>query len=332
MLRGETEVGQLDHSPPIVPPRTPAETSSLQWAPLSGYSVTKETLVQDESKPICFVLSPIGEDGSPERAAADKVLKHLVRKALGDKYEVTRADGDTNPGAITSRIVSSIMEAALVVADLSGYNPNVFYELAIAHGFRKPVVHIQRAGERAAFDVKDMRTVRYDISDPDLLESAQGLLTRYAQHAVNQPETVETPLSSSLKFAELEASTDPVAESNVQVIEALKDLHTEVRRLARRPAPNNRTGTDETRALRRIITRILQDNRAVPSDFADSITPATSADHDDWLRQGLEQIAPGTSVGAKNRVLYDAATARQFGYGDEDDDFEDLGEINGHDE
>ncbi len=264
-----------------------------------------------DPKPICFVLSPIGEDGTPERAIADKVLKHLVVKALGETFEVVRADDDSNPGAITPRIVSSIIDATLVVADLSGYNPNVFYELAIAHGYRRPVVHIQRAGERPAFDVKDMRTVRYDLADPDSLEAAQDQLMKLAKHAVERPETVSTPLTASVKFAELEASSDPVAESSVQIIEAISDLRYEVRRALRTRSkasvanPSGPAAEDAIR-LRKIVRRVVDDGRAQPSDFAETISIGTTGSHDAWVREGLRRVTGIVDAKALNEVLYDS--------------------------
>lgn len=94
------------------------------------------------SKKKCFVISPIGADGSSERAKADTVLTYLIKKALAPDFDVLRADDDTNPGAITPRIIRSILEADLVVADISGLNANVFYELAIAHGYQIGRAHV----------------------------------------------------------------------------------------------------------------------------------------------------------------------------------------------
>jgi hypothetical protein len=187
-----------------------------------------------DEKKRCFVISPIGTDGSPARAAADKVLKHLIRKALGSEYDVERADEDTNPGAITTRMVASILEADLIVADLSGANPNVFYEVAIAHGYGKPTVHIQTAKEELPFDVKDMRTIKYDISDPDELEKSQRLLRDYAAAAQRDGVALVTPLSAAQRFVSVSTSADPIAESNVQVLEALESLADDVRRISRR--------------------------------------------------------------------------------------------------
>lgn len=233
----------------------------------------------------CFVLSPIGEDDSPERTAADKVLRHLIKKGLGDGYLVERADDNTNPGAITPQIVASILAADLIVADLSGFNANVFYELAIAHGFGKPTVHIQRKGERPPFDVKDMRIVRYDM-DPDELEKAQKLLKEYAKFAVETPGAVETPLTSAQRFAAVTGSTDPVAESNVRVMAAIESLHKDVRRaLPRRRSSSEVRVQEDNRVLRSVVARVVDDARADESDFAETITQKTSTAHDDWVAE-----------------------------------------------
>ena len=70
----------------------------------------------------CVVLSPIGKDGSPERDVADKVLKHIIKKALPD-FRVLRADDDQNPGDITPQIVARILEADRIAADFSPVGP-----------------------------------------------------------------------------------------------------------------------------------------------------------------------------------------------------------------
>ena len=135
----------------------------------------------------CFVVSTIGEPGSQEREDADLVLEYLIRPAIGDKYKIARGDEDSNPGAITPQIVESILEADLVIADLSGFNPNVYYEVAIAHGYDRPTVHLQVAVERPAFDLKDMRLVRYNLKNPRELATAVKTLKDFATYALTIP-------------------------------------------------------------------------------------------------------------------------------------------------
>lgn len=187
----------------------------------------------------CFVISPIGADGSPEREKADTTLTYLIKKALSPEFDVMRADDDTNPGAITPRIVQSILEADLVIADISGSNANVFYELAIAHGYRKPTVHIQEASERPPFDIKDMRVLSYDTTNPEKLEKAQESLKAFVASALKDPEAIETPLRTAHQFEAVRASGDVVAQTNVQVMDALEDLRAAVRSLMDRPTSSS---------------------------------------------------------------------------------------------
>ena len=178
----------------------------------------------------CFLISPIGEAGSGERRAADQVLRYLVREALERHgFFVRRGDHDPNPGLITPRLLTLLAGADLVVADLSTLNPNVFYELAIAHGLRKPVVHLQRMSEPVPFDVRDLRIIKYDLGDLDSVTEARAQLERYALHALEDPTSVETPLSSANRFLSIQASEDPLAQSQAEVSVALGDLRTQIR-------------------------------------------------------------------------------------------------------
>jgi len=300
----------------------------------------------DDHRKKCFVLSPIGTTGSSERLAADKVLRHIVRAALPD-FQVLRADDDNNPGAITPQIVSRILEADLIVADLSGHNPNVMYELAIAHGYQKPTVHIEQSSEKAPFDVKDMRIVFYDVTDLDSVDSAKKKLADYAAFAVKTPERVETPLSNAKEFVAVQASADPIAQSNLQVMDAIKELGTLVRRAL--PATGSARSAARERSLERelrraevelaelrriqadvqsakqIVDKIVADDRGDSSDFEDVITFRTSEAFDDWVRSALKSVTGQLDKRALDEVLMDA-TVFEMIYLDEEGDPDEDGE------
>jgi hypothetical protein len=74
-----------------------------------------------------------------------------------------RADHFTEPGRITDQMIAAILDYDLCVADLSGQNANVFYELAIEQAAEQPVVLLLLAGEPIPFDVKDYRRLEYDM-------------------------------------------------------------------------------------------------------------------------------------------------------------------------
>lgn len=153
------------------------------------------------SKPLCFVISRIGDEGSPEREFANSVLKHVIRKALDSKYRIERADEIGKPGLITVQIIQRLAAAELVVADLTGGNANVYYELALRHYFAKPVVHIMQRGEQARFDVSPMRYVEFELKDPDSLDAAREEIQKQVG-AMESGENVVTLVQVAKVMAE----------------------------------------------------------------------------------------------------------------------------------
>jgi hypothetical protein len=113
-----------------------------------------------DAKDHCFVIAPIGPEETEIRRKSDQVLKHIVKKALQEKYEVRRADEIGLPGIITVQVIEALLKAPLVVADLSDGNPNVYYELAIRHLAKKPVVHLIKEGQEVPFDVNQIRCIK----------------------------------------------------------------------------------------------------------------------------------------------------------------------------
>lgn len=115
---------------------------------------------------ICFIVSPIGSDDSEERKHADLILGSLLEPAVAELgLTAVRADKIDKPGIITGQVIEHIARAALVIADLSSTNPNVFYELALRQAARKPVVQICRVGDPLPFDVNQYRTYPVDMTD-----------------------------------------------------------------------------------------------------------------------------------------------------------------------
>lgn len=148
----------------------------------------------------CFVVSPIGSADSVERKHADLVLSSLIEPALeGLGLEVVRADRISKPGLITGQVIEHIAQAALVIADLSFANPNVYYELALRHAARRPVVQLIRTGDKLPFDVGQYRTVEIDMSDIYVLVPKLDLhrqeITRQARAALADGGNTESPLS-----------------------------------------------------------------------------------------------------------------------------------------
>jgi hypothetical protein len=148
---------------------------------------------------VCFYITPIGEDGSPERLHSDLFLESLVEPAIESLgLRVVRADRIGKPGMITPQIIEHLVKAKLVVADLTFHNPNVFYELCLRHALRLPTVHVIRTSESIPFDIGQFRTIRIDDSTIYALvpqiEVYRAEIASHARMALEEGENCENPL------------------------------------------------------------------------------------------------------------------------------------------
>ena len=64
------------------------------------------------------------------------------------------------------QVWQGINAAKVLVAELTTRNPNVFYELGLAHAMKKPVVLVSAREEDVPFDLQHIRVIYYDMSDP----------------------------------------------------------------------------------------------------------------------------------------------------------------------
>lgn len=174
---------------------------------------------------LCFVISPIGEPDSETRKRSDQVLKHVIRPAaISCGYKAVRADEIDKPGMITSQVIQHVVNDALVVADLTERNPNVFYELAIRHALRRPLVQIIRKGEGIPFDVAGTRTIYVDHKDLDSVEAAKNEIIEQIKALEKDSSDIETPISVSLDLQLLRQSEKPEERSLADLVAAVVDL------------------------------------------------------------------------------------------------------------
>lgn len=132
-------------------------------------------------KRTCFFITPIGSIGSPARTRADQIQKYILSEVLGKKFDIVRADEMPEPGSITHQIIKLLFDADLVVADLTGANPNVIYELAIRHAFNKISIHLVDKADKIPFDLKDERSIPLDINNLDSVNRSKDELQRVVE-------------------------------------------------------------------------------------------------------------------------------------------------------
>lgn len=183
------------------------------------------------SKPLCFVIGPIGKDGTAERKHADLLLNAVIKQVLQREefgYHVKRADEDADPGMIGDRVVSDIINSELVVADLTDLNPNAFYELGIRHSTEKPTIHVARMGTPLPFDNIAHRTIFVDLADWHSTEQARNRLAESVRATMAADYKVSNPITQANASFHMRLSEDPRDRALAEIQERLSSLERNV--------------------------------------------------------------------------------------------------------
>ncbi|MCC9786484.1 hypothetical protein LZU48_09305, partial [Streptococcus agalactiae] len=133
-------------------------------------------------KKSCFVVSAIGEESSEIRNHSDSVLNYIIKPALIEKYQVTRADELYHSDRIDDKIFDALSTADLVIVDITGNNPNVFLELGFRKALNLPTIFLrQKTDEDIPFDIRTINTIHYDLKNSEskvVLDSVQETIRR----------------------------------------------------------------------------------------------------------------------------------------------------------
>lgn len=107
------------------------------------------------SWPDAFVLMPFKAELKP-------VYEDHIRKVITSMgFEVARADDFFTNGSIMTEIWTAINKARIIIADCTDRNPNVFYEIGIAHTLGKETILITQSLEDIPFDLRHLRVISY---------------------------------------------------------------------------------------------------------------------------------------------------------------------------
>jgi hypothetical protein len=127
-----------------------------------------------------FIAMPFGESWSEAvRALIEHACERVHSSGLRLRWE--RADEIDKPGHVTDQIVDAVSTADVVIADLTGANANVVYEIAYAEANRVPVIALNQDPSASPFDLKDLRQIAYTVQE---IDAARGKLSRQLTEAL----------------------------------------------------------------------------------------------------------------------------------------------------
>jgi hypothetical protein len=142
------------------------------------------SVLLSSSSNLCFVLMPFGEK-------FDGIYRNLIRPAVIQAgLNPLRADEMLSPGSIVEQIRSAIQQSRICIADLTGRNSNVFYELGIAQTLSKPIILLSQDLNDLPFDVRHLRIVSY-TNDTKGMENSQTMLINTLQQVLGDDRIEE---------------------------------------------------------------------------------------------------------------------------------------------
>ena len=164
------------------------------------------------NKPVVFVITPFANDFL--------ALYDALKERFINSYEFTNAGDLDNQQNILKDIVVGIHSADVIIADLTGLNPNVFYELGLAHAMDKKVIIITQDIDELPFDIKSYRANQYSMlfhQVPQLYVKLEELLSG----AMDGTKQFGSPYSDFVKNTmaqkrEVVASADVALERGVE--------------------------------------------------------------------------------------------------------------------
>ena len=169
----------------------------------------------------CFVISPIGEEGSEIRKRADQVYKYIISPVCEEcGFEAIRVDKVNQSDSITQTIIDYIKESELVIADITGHNPNAFYEMGYRASIGKPMIHLKEKSEKIPFDIAGIIAFDYELSDLDSVAEVKARLTKTIG-------TMSFELDDIENKKELQGQ-DIVRNDNTQLLSVLYEIQDEI--------------------------------------------------------------------------------------------------------
>jgi hypothetical protein len=122
----------------------------------------------------CFVMMPF-------RSELDPVYNVICQALTEMGWKVKRADEIAYPRLVTNLILKEILTSDLVIADLTTFNPNVFYEVGLTHSLGNDLLLLTQE-DKNPFDLANERTIFYSAGEPEKLKKA-------IQHSVGSGST-----------------------------------------------------------------------------------------------------------------------------------------------
>ncbi len=247
------------------------------------------------------------------------IYRHLIKKPLeahGD-YEVSRADDNPDSQNLLEEIIQGIANADLIIADLTGHNSNVYYELGIAHASGKNTIQIVQSISDIQFNLTSYNTERYEVQSDgssDLVSKLLAIIekpnykfknpvTDYSvserTQSVNVPDTLDESGESiqegshDTDYGILDARAD-AHDAMEEIVAITKGIGSDIADIGDKTAQHSDrinelgSGSNQGKTHRKVL-KVLRQFASDVDSFSDSINSSVPRLRESWttLDQGL---------------------------------------------
>lgn len=164
----------------------------------------------------CFIITPIGDEESSTFRKARGVIESVIKPLLNEYgFDDVRPAYEINmSGTINTQIINGIIESDLVIANLTGNNPNVMYELCLRHVVAKPIIQICEKGTTLPFDIKDNRTIFFQNDMLGVNELRENM-SLFLDEIDYTKEYEDNPIYNAYKLGNLLKETQGTEENGI---------------------------------------------------------------------------------------------------------------------
>jgi len=193
-----------------------------------------------------FVITPIGKKGTEVYDRFDAIFKSMIKPAvneINENFLVTRADKVAKPGSFVKDILDRLQNSYIVIANLTGMNPNVFYELGVRHTLSNRTIIITEDYSSIPSDLKEYRAIEYS-ADITGIENFKSQLSKSINEIISDPNHTDNPVQDRL---------GQVIKTKEQLLEnEIKHLKLQIKK------KNNIPFKNKGESIERRISRILK--------------------------------------------------------------------------
>lgn len=183
----------------------------------------------------CFIIMPFNKKKVGKKIIDfdfiyNEIFAPAIKKAVlpeGGELEPKRTDVDRFASSISQDMFEYIVYSRVAFTDISGFNPNVFYELGIRHGTQESgTVIFRQSGIAIPFDINSIKVFDYEFDTKKKISTSRALITEVLTNSL-QRNRLDSPVRIALR-AQRQAmpgheASIPVQEQSTETAEVAED-------------------------------------------------------------------------------------------------------------